>query len=86
MKTKIGLLLAIGALTLTTSCTDLDTPVNSQYTTFPNSEVALEAQLSSVYNQLRGVLGRRYMEAMALSRDEATAVSYSGGWVDADDY
>lgn len=86
MKTKIALMLTIGVLTMTTSCTDLNTPVESQYTTFPNSDVALDALLTSIYNQMRGTLGRRYMEAMALSSDEETAVSYSGGWVDADAY
>lgn len=86
MKTKIAFLLAAGALTLATSCTDLDVDVNSQYTSLPNSDAALTAQLNTVYSQFRGALGRRFMEVMELSSDEMTAVSYSGGWIDDDTY
>lgn len=71
---------------LTASCTDLNTPVDSQYTKYPNSDVAITAQLTGIYNQFRGPLGRRFMEAMELSSDEMTAVSYSGNWVDASTY
>lgn len=86
MKTNIKLLFAAGVLSLVASCTDLDVPVESQYTKYPSSEIALEAQMSGIYNQFRGVLGRRYMEAQGLSSDEWTAVSYSGGWIDGEAY
>ena len=83
MKTNIKLYLAAGLIALTTaSCTDLDVPVESQYTAYPSSEAALEAQMSGIYFQLRGVFGRRFMEAMALSSDEYTSVSYGGNWYD----
>lgn len=83
MKNKIKLLFAAGLASLAAGCTDLDVPVNSQYTQYPNSEVALEAQMTGIYFQMRDCFGRRYMEAMALSSDEYTAISYSGNWLDA---
>ena len=64
------------------SCTKLDVPVDSQYTGIPNTESALEANMANVYFQFRDPLGRRFMEAMTLSSDEWTSLSYSGNWVD----
>ena len=86
MNAKIKMMFATGLIALTAGCTDLDVPVKSQYTAYPNSAVALDAQMAGIYSQLRGVLGRRYMEAMTLSSDEHTAVSYSGGWIDGEAY
>jgi len=82
MKTNIKVFFAAALAALTVGCTDLDVPVESQYTSYPNSEAALEAQLSGIYFQMRGCYGRRYMEAMALSSDEYTSVSYGGNWYD----
>ena len=82
MKTNIKLILAAGLIGLMTSCTDLDVTPESQYTSYPNSEAALEAQLSGIYFQMRDCIGRRYMEAMALSSDEYTSVAYGGNWYD----
>src|SRR5574344_486572 len=82
MNTKIKLILATGIVTLTVGCTDLDVPVDSQYTEYPSSEIAVQAKMANIYFQMRGCFGRRYMEARALSSDEETAVSYSGNWVD----
>jgi len=77
------LILATGLFAVAfTSCTDLDVPVESQYTAYPGTEEALEAQMSGIFFQLRGMFGRRYMEAMALSSDEYTSVSYGGNWYD----
>ena len=83
MKTYIKLLFAAGVISLTAGCTDLNVPVESQYTEYPSSTIAIEAKMSDIYYQLRGLFGRRYMEAMALSSDEETAISYSGNWLDA---
>ncbi|MFA6719348.1 MAG: RagB/SusD family nutrient uptake outer membrane protein, partial [Prevotella sp.] len=83
MKTNIKLLFAAGVISLTAGCTDLNVPVESQYTEYPSSTIAIEAKMSDIYYQLRGLFGRRYMEAMALSSDEETAISYSGNWLDA---
>ena len=82
MKTNIKVYIAAATALLTVGCTDLEVPVESQYTSYPNSEAALEAQLSGIYFQMRDCFGRRYMEAMALSSDEYTAVSYGGNWYD----
>ena len=82
MKTNIKIFFAAALTALTVGCTDLDVPVESQYTSYPSSEAAIEAQLSGIYFQLRGCYGRRFMEANALSSDEYTAVSYGGNWYD----
>ena len=86
MKSNIKLMFAAGMMLLATGCTDLDVPLKSQYPSYPNSEVALNAQLNSIYSHFRGTLGRRFFEAMSLSSDEQTAVSYSGGWIDGGTY
>ena len=86
MKSNIKLMVAAGMMLLATGCTDLDVPLKSQYPSYPNSEVALNAQLNSIYSHFRGTLGRRFFEAMSLSSDEQTAVSYSGGWIDGGTY
>ncbi len=82
MKTNIKMFFATALAALTVGCTDLDVPVESQYTAYPGTEEALEAQMSGIFFQLRGTFGRRYMEAMALSSDEYTSVSYGGNWYD----
>lgn len=86
MKSNIKLMFAAGMMLLATGCTDLDVPLKSQYPSYPNSEVALNAQLNSIYSHFRGTLGRRFFEAMSLSSDEQTAASYSGGWIDGGTY
>ena len=82
MKTNIKIFFAAACSVLMVGCTDLDVPVESQYTSYPNSEAALEAQLSGIYFQMRDCFGRRYMEGLALSSDEYSAVSYGGNWYD----
>ena len=86
MKQNIKLLFAAGLLGLATSCTDLDVPVKSQYTKYPSSEVAQEAQMADVYYHLRGTLGRRYMEAQALASDEWVGISFDGDYFDSGTY
>ena len=86
MKQNIKLLFAAGVIGLATSCTDLDVPVKSQYTKYPSSEVAQEAQMADVYYHLRGTLGRRYMEAQALASDEWVSISFDGDYFDSGTY
>ena len=86
MKQYIKLLFAAGLIGLTTSCTDLDVPVKSQYTKYPTSEVAQEALMADVYYHLRGTLGRRYMEAQCLASDEWVGVSFDGDYFDSGTY
>ena len=82
MKTNIKIFFAAALAALSVGCTDLDVPVESQYTSYPGTEAALEAQLSGIYFQMRDCFGRRYMEAMALSSDEYTSCAYGGNWYD----
>lgn len=86
MKQNIKLLFAAGLIGLATSCTDLDVPVKSQYTKYPSSEVAQEAQMADVYYHLRGTLGRRYSEAQALASDEYVGISFGGDYFDSGTY
>lgn len=57
-------------------CTDLDVDNKSTYTYDPNP------QLTELYTHLRETLGRRYMEAQALSSDEWVGISFDGGYYD----
>ena len=82
MKTNIKLFFAAGLIALTAGCTDLDVTPEAQYTEYPNSEAAVEAQMADVYFHLRGTLGRRYMEAQALSSDEWVGISFDGDHAD----
>lgn len=86
MKTNIKLFLAAGVVALTASCTDLDVTPEAQWTTYPDTDAAAEAQLADVYYHLRGTLGRRYMEAQSLASDEWTAISFDGDYYDSGTY
>lgn len=65
-----------------TACTDLDVTPEAQFTEYPTSEEAIEAQMADVYFHLRTTLGRRYMEAQALSSDEWVGISFDGDYAD----
>ena len=82
MKTNIKLFLAAGLVALTASCTDLDVTPEAQWTEYPTGDAAIEAQMADVYFHLRGTLGRRYMEAQALSSDEWIGISFDGDYAD----
>ena len=86
MKTNIKLFFAAGLMALTASCTDLDVKPEAQFTEYPTSEAAVEAQMADVYFHLRGTLGRRYMEAQSLSSDEWTGISFDGDYYDSGTY
>jgi len=82
MKTNIKVFFAAGLMALTASCTDLDVKPEAQFTEYPTSDAAIEAQMADVYFHLRGTLGRRYMEAQALSSDEWIGISFDGDYAD----
>lgn len=83
MKNYINITLAIAAVTLTASCTDLDVDVKSQYTEYPTeSEVALEAKMADVYYAFRGALGNIYNRYQTFASDEATGLSFDGDYYD----
>ncbi len=83
MKNNIKLYIA-AALTAVSAvgCTDLDVDIESQYTSYPTTDLALEAKMADVYYQLRGALGRRANELYSLTSDEYTAVSFNGDYLD----
>lgn len=57
MKKIICYAVAGGLLTLGSGCTNLDVDVNSKYTTYPNSPIALEAMEADVFYAFRNALG-----------------------------
>ncbi len=83
MKNNVKAWLAAGLLaSAATGCTDLDVDIQSQYTSYPNNEIAVEGKMSDIYFQTRNFYGRRGFEANGLSSDEFTAVSYGGDYYD----
>lgn len=73
-------------LTLATvGCTDLDVDIKSQLTEYPDSEIAIEAKTSDVYNAIRGILGRRFDEGNSCNSDEYTAISFDGDYLNGRD-
>lgn len=77
MKTKyLKSILPAALLTFAASCTDLDVDIQSQYTEFPDSELASEARAANAYYAMRGPLSRDYNHAQSLSSDEVTPHSY----------
>ena len=86
MKNSIKLFLLGSVLVSTAACTNLDVPVTSTYTEYPDSEIAKEAKMAGIYYKFGGALGRRYTEAAWLSSDEFMAVTYGGNWWDGGNY
>lgn len=84
MKTRYFISAALLALT-TVGCTDLDVDIKSQYTEYPDSEIALSARINNAYYAFRGVLGRRYDELISCNSDEYTAVSFDGDYLNGRD-
>ena len=84
MKTKNILTGALLALT-TIGCTDLDVDIKSQYTELPNSEIAIEAQMSNAFYGFRSALGRRFDEGSSCNSDEYTAVSFDTDYLNSRD-
>lgn len=82
MRLNIKTLFAASLATLAVGCTDLNVPVDSQYIVYPSTEEAAISKMAGVYFCMRDCFGRRYMEAMELSSDEFTALSFSGNWLD----
>lgn len=84
MKTRYFISAALLAL-ITVGCTDLDVDIKSQYTEYPNSEIALSARINNAYYAFRGALGRRYDELISCNSDEYTAVSFDGDYLNGRD-
>ena len=84
MKTRNILTGAFLALTAF-GCTDLDVNIESQYTEMPNSEIAIEAQMSNAFYGFRNAIGRRFDEGASCNSDEYTAVSFDGDYLNGRD-
>lgn len=82
MKKIICYAVAGGLLTLGSGCTNLDVDVNSKYTTYPNSPIALEAMEADVFYAFRNALGVNYNVAQSLSSDEEVGISFDGDYYD----
>ena len=87
---KIFLAAGLFAVALT-SCTDLDVDMNSNYTSYQvndkiDPQAIVEAEMSDVYFHFRDCMGRRFMEAMVLSSDEMSGVSFGGDYYDSGTY
>ena len=80
MKTRNIVTGALLALT-TIGCTDLDVDIKSQYTEMPDSEIAIEAQMSNAFYSFRAAIGRRFDEGVSCNSDEYTAVSFDGDYL-----
>lgn len=66
-----------------TSCTDLDVPIKSQLTEFPNNEAAFEAASANIYNACRG--SQQWM-VNTVASDEAISVAFGNDWYDGGQY
>ena len=84
MKTRNILTGAFMALTAF-GCTDLDVNIESQYTGMPNTEIAIEAQMSNAFYGFRNAIGRRFDEGVSCNSDEYTAVSFDGDYLNSRD-
>ncbi len=70
---------------LTAACTNLDVDVQSQLTSYPDSEIAIQATYSDVYNTIRAAVGRRFDEGASCNSDEYVGVSFGGNWLNGRD-
>lgn len=82
MKRYIKTIFAVGLAIMATGCTDLDTEVKSQYTSYPQSDMAIESALASTFYSMRGSIGRSLFVISTLSSDEAVGVSMDGDYTD----
>lgn len=84
MKSYIKLLLLSGVLVGAASCTDLDTEIKTQYTTYPDNPIAVNAKLEACYYYLynEACIGRNYWEGVMLQGDELMGICFNNGYFD----
>lgn len=85
MKSYIKLLMLGGVLAATaTSCTDLDTPVITNYEQFPDNNIASYGDFNKCYFYIRNEawLGRNFWETVFMQGDEAMGVNFAGNYFD----
>lgn len=90
MKSYIKLMSLGAVLAGTAACTDLDTDIKTQYTQFPESEIATSGEFNGCYYYLRNEawLGRNFWEGVLCQGDEIMGVCFgadsyfdNGRWV-----
>lgn len=79
MKSYIKLLSLGAVLFGMSSCTDLDTDLNTKYTEFPSNPIAVEGEFSGCYGYLHGWFGRDFNEGVVNQGDEIMGVCYTLG-------
>jgi starch-binding outer membrane protein, SusD/RagB family len=72
----------------TTACTDLEVPVESEYTedNFPTTEAQFIAATGSIYTQLRGHMALYHWFLQELTTDEAVLPARGTNWYDGGGY
>lgn len=79
MKSYFKLLTLGAVLAGATSCTDLDTDLNTKYTEFPNNPIAVEGEFNGCYKYLHGWFGRDFNEGVVNQGDEIMGCCYGAG-------
>lgn len=71
----------MGGVAAMTACTDLDTEIKTQYTQFPDSDIATTGVFNDCYYYLRNeaFLGRNFWEGVLCQGDEIFGVCYGTG-------
>jgi len=84
---KIYILIAL-IVTMATSCTKLDVPVESEFTpdNFPNTPESFVAATGPIYTQLRSSFAVNYWRMQELSSDEAIIPARDGNYDDGGQY
>lgn len=73
-----------GLLAGASACTDLNTELKTQYTTYPDNPIAVSAKFEACYHYIRNEagVGRNYWEGVMLQGDELMALCFNGGYYD----
>ena len=76
--------LALATVLLATACTDLNAPIESEYTpaNFLTTPEQFIAASGPVYSQMRGEVAKAYWNLQELSTDEAVIVARNGNYYD----
>jgi len=72
-----GLILC--GLLASTACTDLDTDLNTRYTTLPDNPIVTESEFNGCYGYLHGWFGRDFNEGVVLQGDEVMGCCFGSG-------
>lgn len=84
MKSYIKTLMMGGLVAGLASCTDLDTPIEGNYTEFPNNPIAVSGEFEGCYHYTRNEawFGRNFWEGVFLAGDEAVGINLAGVYDD----